>query len=87
MDQNKLYDLIFAIIKFLYFKVSVASFNFFFWFLYNKGVDFAPQHAGTPQKEYLAKNRLVPVKVETGCFLFCLLVVGITGDHSVRFRI
>lgn len=37
MDQNKLYDLIFAIIKFLYFKVSVASFNFFFGFSITKG--------------------------------------------------
>lgn len=47
----------------------------FFVFLYNKGVCFAPLHAGIAQKEYLAMNRLVPVKVETGCFLFASLLL------------
>lgn len=72
MDQNKLYDLMFAILKFLCFKVSVASFKFFLCFSITKGC-FAPLHAGISQKEYVAMNRLVPVKVETGCFLFASL--------------
>lgn len=54
MDQNKLYDLMFAILKFLYFKVSVASFKFFLCFSITKG--YVLHHY---MQAYLRKNTLL----------------------------